>query len=149
MAIRAIDIMTAEVATVRPDAPVEQVARRLVELGVNALPVVDDDDNVLGIVSEGDLIRRPELGTQPEVGWSSYLLDSPGERAVRYAKIHGREARDVMSAPIVSVHEHATLAEIAEIFDSRGIKRLPVLRDGKLVGIVTRASVLLGFLRPE
>lgn len=142
--MRAIDVMTAQVATVSPDTPIEEIARRLIERGVSAVPVVDADHKIVGMVSEGDLIRRPELGTERQPSWWIRLLMDPEQQAAHYIKMHGRVAKDVMSAPVWTVEEHATLAEIAALLEERRIKRVPVVRDGRLVGIVSRANLLHG-----
>ena len=143
--MRAIDIMTTRVAIVSPDTTVEEIVRRLVERRIGGMPVVDADGKLVGIVSDGDLLRRPELGTEGLPSWASYVLDDPEQRAAHYRKVHGLEARDVMSAPVWTVEEHATLEEIAELLETRRIKRVPVVRNGQLVGLVSRANLLHGF----
>lgn len=143
--MRAIDIMNSRVVTVRPDTPIEEIAQRMIERGVSGLPVVDEDGSVLGIVSEGDLIRRAELGTERRPPWWLTILAEPEERARRYIKTHGKTAREIMSTPVHSVEEHTPAAEIAALLEDRRIKRVPVLRNGKLVGIVSRANLLHGF----
>lgn len=143
--MQAKDIMTCSVATVSPQTPIEEVVQRLIEHGVSALPVVDGSGVILGMVSEGDLIRRPEIGTEGQPSWARYLLDTPEEREASYQRTHGSEARDVMTTPVFTVVETTTLIEIAEILNTRRIKRVPVVRDGRLVGIVSRANLLLGF----
>ncbi len=143
--MRAIDIMTTRVATVSPDTPVEEIAQRMIERGVSALPVVDEQGTVVGIVSEGDLMRRAELGTERRTPWWLALLTEPEERARRYIKSHGKTAREIMTTPVHTVDEHTSAAEIAALLEERRIKRVPVLRDGKLVGIVSRANLLHGF----
>jgi len=137
--------MTSRVAIVGPDTPVEEIVRRLIERRISALPVVDADGKLVGIVSDGDLVRRPELGTEGLPSWASYVLDSPEERAAHYRRIHGLEAKDIMTTPVVTVEEDATLAEIAELLETRRIKRVPVVRNGRLVGLVSRANLLHGF----
>jgi len=137
--------MTTRVAIVSPDTTVQEIARRLIERRISAMPVVDADDNLVGMVSDGDLLRRPELGTEGLPSWASYVLDDAEQRTAHYRKIHGLEARDVMSAPVWTVEEHATLAEIAELLETRRIKRVPVVRDGRLIGLVSRANLLHGF----
>lgn len=144
-AMRAIDVMTTRVAVVSPDTAVEEIVRRLIERRISAMPVVDTDGGLVGMVSEGDLVRRPELGTEGLPSWASYVLDDPAQRAVHYRKIHGLEAKDVMSTPVWTVEEHATLAEIAELLETRRIKRVPVVRNGRLIGVVSRANLLHGF----
>jgi CBS domain-containing protein len=137
--------MTTRVAIVSPETPVDEIVRRLIERRISALPVVDADGKLVGIVSDGDLLRRPELGTEGLPSWVSYVLDSPEERAAHYRRIHGLEAKDIMTTPVWTVDEHATLAEIAELLETRRIKRVPVVRNGQLVGIVSRANLLHGF----
>jgi CBS domain-containing protein len=142
--MQARDIMTARVASVSPDTPVVEIARRLIERGVSGFPVVDEDGSLLGIVSEGDLMRRPEIGTdRMPRSWLSLLLE-PEDRAARYLKTHGRVARDIMSQPVITVTENTDLTEIAELIEKHHIKRVPVMRGSKLVGIVSRANVLRG-----
>ena len=143
--MRAIDIMTSRVATLGPDATVEEIVRRLIDGRIGAMPVVDANGSVVGMVSDGDLIRRPELGTEGQPSWWSYMLDAPEERTALYRKIHGRKAKDVMTSPVWTIEEHATLTEIAELFSTRRIKRAPVVREGRLVGIVSRENLLHGF----
>jgi CBS domain-containing protein len=142
--MQARDIMTARVATVAPDTPIEEIARRLIERGVSALPVTDARGILLGIVSEGDLLRRPEIGTAKRPSWWLALLLEPEERAAQYIKTHGRVAKDIMSSPVLTVEEDTELADIAELLERRHIKRVPVVRGRKLVGIVSRANVLQG-----
>jgi CBS domain-containing protein len=136
--------MTTRVAIVSPDTTVEEIVRRLIEHRIGAMPVVDADGKLVGIVSDGDLVRRPELGTEGLPSWGSYVLDDPKQRAANYRKVHGLEARDVMSTPVWTVEESATLAEIAELLETRRIKRVPVVRHGQLVGLVSRANLLHG-----
>ena len=140
-----IDIMTSRVAFVSPDTTVEEIVRRLIERRISAMPVVDADGKLVGMVSDGDLLRRPELGTEGLPSWASYVLDDPEQRAAHYRKIHGLEAKDVMTTPVWTVDEHATLAEIAELLETRRIKRVPVVRNGQMVGLVSRANLLHGF----
>jgi CBS domain-containing protein len=142
--MRAIDVMTTRVEIVSPDTTVEEIVRRLIERRISAMPVVDADGKLVGIVSDGDLVRRPELGTEGLPSWGSYVLDDPEQRSANYRKIHGLEARDVMSTPVWTVEESATLAEIAELLETRRIKRVPVVRHGRLVGLVSRANLLHG-----
>lgn len=139
--MRAADVMTTNVCVASPDAPIREIAREMWERRISAVPVVDDDDRVLGIVSEGDLVRRAELGTDRRSWWLD-LVSSDRTLASDYVKTHGRTARDVMSHPPVVVEESVELAEIARLLESRRIKRVPVVRDGRLVGIVSRADIV-------
>lgn len=144
--MQAKDIMTTAIATVPPDATVQDIAKLLLARRISAVPVVDSDGKVLGIVSEGDLMRRPETGTERHPSWWLTLLDNSEETALEYVKAHGGTAGDVMTRDIKTVDEHATLEEIAEQLERHHIKRVPVLRDGRLVGIVSRADLLRGLV---
>ncbi len=142
--MQASDIMTAKVVTVSVDTDVEVIARLLLERRISAVPVVDSSDHILGIVSEGDLIRRPETETERHRSWWLRLLADKTERAEEYVKSHGRRADHVMTRDVVTVTEDSNVGEIAELLEQRRIKRVPVVRDGKLVGIVSRANLLQG-----
>ncbi len=142
--MQASDIMTAKVVTVSVDTDVEVIARLLLERRISAVPVVDSSDNILGIVSEGDLIRRPETETERHRSWWLRLLADKTERAEEYVKSHGRRADQVMTRDVVTVTEDSKVGDIAETLEKRRIKRVPVVRDGKLVGIISRANLLHG-----
>ena len=142
--MQAQDVMTANVVTVAPDTPVTEIAKLLLERHISAVPVVSDDGRLLGIVSEGDLIH--ELGQEgAKRSWWLDLVASPQARAEAYLKGYGRLASDVMTREIISVAPETPLPEIARLLEARRIKRVPVLRDGALVGIVSRADLLRGF----
>lgn len=139
------DVMTAKVVAVGPDTTVSDIAKLLVEKRISAVPVVDAAQRVIGIVSEGDLMHRPESGTEKRRGsWWLQLFAARAEMAVEYSKAHGSLASDVMTAPVITVAEDTPVADIAEILEENHIKRVPVVRDGRLVGIVSRANLLHG-----
>lgn len=142
----AIDIMTATVETVAPDTEVTEIARRLLARNISAMPVVDDQGRVVGIVSEGDLMRRSENETERQPSWWIRVFAEPEERARDYVKTHGMCAQDIMSRNVISVSEGASLADIAETLEKHRIKRVTVMRDDKLVGIVSRANLLRGLV---
>jgi len=144
--MQAKDIMTANVATVRPNAEVSEIAKHLLARHISALPVVVDRDKVVGIVSEGDLMCRSENDTERRPPWWIRMFAEPQGRARDYIKSHGLRASDIMSRDVISVAEDASLAEIAETLEKNHIKRVTVLRDGKLVGIVSRANLLQGLV---
>lgn len=144
--MRAKDIMTTTVATIGPDATIREIATLLLERRISAVPVLDDTGRMIGIVSEGDLIHRPETETEHHPSWWLRLMASPQEKALTYVKSHGGHARDVMTRDIVSVSEDASLEDIADTLEKRRIKRVPVLRDGRVVGIVSRADLLHGLV---
>ena len=140
--MQARDIMTSKVIAVSPDTSVLDVANLLIQNRISAVPVVDGAGKVLGIVSEGDLMRRPEAGTEPHHSWWLRAFEVPEEHMAEYAKAHGSTAGDVMTSPAVTVPETASVAEIAEILEKRHIKRVPVVAGDKLVGLVSRANLV-------
>jgi CBS domain-containing protein len=147
--MKAQDIMTSPVITVGLDTPVQDIAQLLLQSGISAVPVVDDKGLLAGIVSEGDLMHRPELGTERQGNW---WLDLFGDRArwsEQYARSHGQRARDVMTEGVISVDEQTPVSQIASLLEKHRIKRVPVLRDQKLIGIVSRANLVRAFAAIE
>ena len=140
--MRAHQIMTRSVITIAPDCTILDAANTMLQRHVSGLPVVDSAGKLAGIVSEGDFIRRSEIGTQRKRGrWLKFLLGA-GLTATDYVHEHGRRVSEVMTADPVTVTEDATLEEIVRSMETNGVKRLPVLRGDKLVGIVSRANLL-------
>jgi hemerythrin-like metal-binding protein len=141
--ITAKDIMTTAVVTVSPETNVIEIAKLLLERDISAVPVIDDSGQIVGIVSEGDLIHREEIGTAGKKrSWWLRMFTGGPELAEDYIRSHGHDARDVMTRDVVSVGEDAELTEIAELLEMHRIKRVPVVRKGKLVGIVSRANFI-------
>lgn len=144
--MRAKDVMTTHVITVGPEASVQEVATLLSERAISGVPVVDAQNRVVGIVSEGDLIHRAETGTERRAERRrSWWLDGVAlerDLARDYVKSHGRKAAEIMTTNVVAVGEDTDLAEIADLLETNKIKRVPVLRDGVLVGIVSRANLV-------
>ncbi|HEU0204846.1 MAG TPA: CBS domain-containing protein [Burkholderiaceae bacterium] len=149
--MQARDVMTTKLVTATPDTTVQEIARRLVARRISALPVVDEDGRIVGLVSEGDLMRRHELGTERHRSWWLALLAGAEDVARDFTRSHGLRAEDVMTRTVVTVAEETPLEEIAALLERRRIKRVPVVRDGKLVGIVSRADLLhaLAAARPS
>jgi CBS-domain-containing membrane protein len=143
--MQAKDVMTTTVV-VTAQALVRDVARRLLERAISAVPVVDAKGRVQGIVSEGDLIRRTESGTESRRSWWLDLLADRDGIAFDYVKSRGRTAEDVMTRKVITVGERTPLAKIAMLLERHRIKRVPVLRSGKVVGIVSRANLLHGLV---
>ena len=146
--LTAADVMTADVISVAPDTPVRDIAALLYTHRISGVPVVDETGGVIGIVSEGDLIGHATIVGERRRSWWLSLFADEDVSARDYVKTHGRTARDVMTTNVVTVEETATLADLAEIFERHRIKRVPVVRGGKLVGIVTRGNLLRGFTTP-
>jgi CBS domain-containing protein len=140
--MKTADIMTKPVITVTPETKIAEVARLMLQHGISGLPVVDDRGQVVGIVTEGDLLRRSELGTGRQRPRWVQLLIGPGRLARDYVEAHARTVREVMSEDIASVSSADTLPDVVRLMEKRNIKRLPVIDDGRLVGIVSRANLV-------
>jgi CBS-domain-containing membrane protein len=140
--MRAHQIMTRNVITVLPGTSILEAAHKMLENHVSGLPVLDSSGVLVGIVSERDFLRRAEIGTQQKrPSWLQYFL-SPGHSADDFIHERGRKVEDVMTRDLVTVDEDTPLNELVRLMEKNGIKRLPVLRDSKLVGIVSRANLL-------
>jgi len=140
--MRAIDVMTSAVITVDEDATVQAAAKLLAEHHISALPVVDKHDRVIGMVSEGDLLHRAETGTEQRRSWWLEMMTSTNQQAAEYIKSHSAKVKDVMTRDVISVTGETAAADIAVLLETHRIKRVPVLRDGRLVGIVSRANLV-------
>ena len=138
--MQAREIMSTWVATIGAGNTVREAARVMAERGISGLPVLDEHDRVIGMVSEGDLVRRAELGTETQGAW--WLVALAAGAASDYRKTHGRAVRDVMTQPVISVRPSTPLAEVARLMHQRRIKRVPVIEEGRLVGILTRADLV-------
>jgi len=145
------DVMTKALVTVRSEASLQEAAALMVQNRISGLPVVDPTGTLVGMITEGDLIRRAELGTAgDQPGWLSTFLNS-GRVALDYVHTHGRKVREVMTREVITTFPEAPLGEVVDIMESQQIKRLPVLENHRLVGIVSRADLLraLAQLLPE
>jgi CBS domain-containing protein len=143
------DVMTRNVVSVPPDAPALAVARLLLDRGISSVPVTDSWSMLIGIVSEGDLIRR--LATEDveeRRGLLSSLFFDRDRAAAQYARAHGATARDVMTHTVVTASEGMSAEHAAHLMEEHRVRRLPVIQDGMLLGIVSRADLLRALLRP-
>ena len=140
--MKAADVMATNVITVRQDTPVAKIAEVLLANRISAVPVVNDKDALVGIVSEGDLIHRVEAGTERHRSWWLELLTGKEILAHEFVKTHARKAADVMTHPVVSVTPDTPLGDIASLFEKHRIKRVPVVNNGKIAGIVSRANLI-------
>ncbi len=140
--MRAHQIMTKPVITIEPDATIVEAANVMLRQHISGLPVVDAAGTLVGIVSQGDFLRRSEIGTGRRRGrWLKFILGS-GRSAIEFVHEHGRKISEIMSPAPVTVMEDTPLADIADLMEKRNVKRLPVVRGGRLVGIVTRTNLL-------
>lgn len=147
--MQAMKVMTRTVVTVPADATVWAAADILLGARVSAAPVVDADGRMLGIVSEADLLNRPEIGTVPSRSWLQRLLTDEAILARDYLRSHSHRVADVMTRKVVAIDERTDLKDVAALMQKHRIKRVPVVRDGKVVGIVSRANLLQGLLARE
>jgi CBS domain-containing protein len=140
--MRAHQIMTRPVITVTPETSIVEAANIMLHKHVSGLPVVDATGKLVGIVSEGDFIRRSEIGTQRKRGrWLRFIL-GPGKSASDFVHEHGRKISEVMTRSPLTISEDTALEEIVELMEKNNVKRLPVIRADKIVGIVSRANLL-------
>jgi CBS domain-containing protein len=143
--MRAMDVMTTDVITVAPDMTVQEVAKLLAEKGISGAPVCDAGGNLVGIISEGDLLHRAEIGTayRHRVRRRSWWLDHFASEAAReYIKSHGRTVADLMTHDVVTVDDNTELGDVAALLEAKRVKRVPVMRAGRIVGIISRANLV-------
>jgi len=150
MSLTAADIMTTSVKTARPDAPVSEVARLLSDNGISAVPVCDDQGQVLGMLSEGDLLRPVGQESATKRSWWLNLLAEGTDLAPTFLEsisVENQRARNLMVGPVITASAETTVPELADLLVRHHIKRLPILRDGKLIGIVSRADLVRALAR--
>jgi CBS domain-containing protein len=134
--------MVKAVVTTTPETTVEKLARLMINLRISGVPVVNKEGQLVGIVTEGDLLRRAESGTDRQRSPWSESFSSNSRLAAEYVKSHAKRVADVMTREVVSVDETATLGEIADLLETKRIKRVPVVHDSKIIGVVSRADLL-------
>ena len=141
--MRAHQIMTRNVITVRADTPIREAAGLMLQQRISGLPVVDGNNRLVGIVSEGDFVRRSEIGTQrPYIGWLDFLW-GPGKAALDFVRENGRKVGDIMTTgELFTASEDLPLDQLVQLMERHNIKRIPVMREDALVGIVTRTDLL-------
>jgi CBS domain-containing protein len=140
--MKAKDVMTVDVLTVTEDTSVLEAIRLMLQRRISGLPVVNASDAVVGMVTEGDLLRRVELGTERRRARWIEFLTGPGRQADEYTRAHGRKVGDVMTREVHTVPEDATLTDALDIMERYRVRRVPVMRDRKMIGIVTRSNLL-------
>lgn len=140
--MQAKDVMTSPVVSVEPDATILQAIRTMLQRRISGLPVIDKDGHLIGIVTEGDFLRRVETGTERRrPRWLEFLI-GPGRLADEYTRSHGRKVNEVMTPDPTTVTEDAPLDEIVKLMERHQFKRIPVVRGEQVVGIVTRANLV-------
>ena len=136
------DVMVSNVITIEPDALVSTAADLMLRNRISAMPVVDKEGHLVGLVSEGDLMRRPETGTERRRSVWLDILSSRQTAAAEFIKTHSRKVADVMTRDVITVTPLTSVSEIAALLERKSIKRVPVMAGDKLVGIVSRANLL-------
>jgi CBS domain-containing protein len=145
--MEAREVMTSPIVTISPGASLRQAIEMMLEKRVSGLPVVNEIGQLVGIISEGDLLHRSEIGTEKHRSkWLDFLL-GPGRSASDYVQSHSRRVADVMTTDIVTVQEATPLEDVVRLMEKRRIKRVPVVRDGGVSGIVTRSDLLRALIK--
>jgi len=140
--MKAKDVMTHCLVSIAPDAPISDAIARMISHQVSGMPVIDASGGLLGMVTEGDFLRRTEMHTEaPRRRWLE-LLQGPGAEASEYVRSHGNTVRDVMSSDVVTVTTETPLKEVVKLMEEHAIKRVPVLDEGRVAGIVSRADLM-------
>lgn len=144
--MNAADVMTPDVITVQTQTPLDQIVALMLNHGISGVPVMEGEV-LVGILTEGDLLRRVELGTAPHRPHWQEVFSGATSLAAEYARTRGRKAEEMMTTQVITVTVDTPLAEIVDLLERRRIKRVPVLQDGRLVGIVSRANLLRALAR--
>ena len=140
--MKAKDVMTHCLVSIAPEASISDAISRMISHQVSGMPVVAADGTLVGIVTEGDFLRRAEMHTEaPRRRWLELLL-GPGSDAAEYARSHGHSVRDVMSPNVVTVGKETPLLEVVRLMEEHAIRRIPVIEDDRVVGIVSRADLM-------
>jgi CBS domain-containing protein len=140
------DVMTRNVISIAPEATVLDAVNLMLSHRISGLFVVDSAGDLAGVITEGDLLRRDELGTERGRPWWLRLLVSPARQAADFTRAHGRHVRDVMTRDVISVADTATLETVVATMEKLRIKRVPVTRDNHVIGVVSRSDLLRALL---
>src|SRR5947199_259613 len=143
------DVMTRKVLSVAPEETVEQAANLMLRHGISGLFVVDGKGTLAGVVTEGDLLRRDEIGTQRHRPWWLRMLVSPGQQALDFTRAHGKRVSDVMTPEVICVSADTKLEDVVETMEKQRIKRVAVTENGHMVGVVARSDLLRALLAHE
>ena len=140
--MQAKDIMTRNVTTVTPSANVREAAKLMASKRLSGLPVVTSEGRPVGMLTASDLLHRVETGTEKRSSWFTSFFSNPDDMARQYAKAHGLKAHEVMSRHVISVRDDSDISEVADVLDRNRLKRVPVVRDGTLVGVISRTDLV-------
>ena len=140
--MKAQDVMVRDVVTVRAETTIAEAIELLVQHDISALPVVDADANLIGILSEADLLEREEIGASHHHPWWIETLMPASKLADEFAQAHGKTVGELMTTDVVSAREDTPVSEIAALLERKRIKRIPITRDGKIVGVVSRSNLI-------
>ena len=140
--MKARDVMVRDVITIGPDDSIADAAKLIADNDVSALPVIDDHGRLVGIISEGDLMNREEIGTEIHHPWWIEAVTPGAALAAEFAKSHGKRVEEVMSENVITATEDTSLADIAALLERNRIKRVPIVQHGELVGIVSRSNLV-------
>ena len=140
--MKAADVMTRKVVSIKPNASIAEMVRLMLDNRISGLPVIDDRGDLVGIVTEGDCLRRAETSTERKrPRWLEFMI-GPSRLAAEYIHTHSRKVAEVMTQSPITITEDAPLDDVVHLMETRRIKRLPVMRNRKVVGIVSRADLL-------
>lgn len=140
--MKASDVMTTKVISIRPDATLTEMIKLMLDHRISGLPVVDKDGKLVGVVTEGDCLRRAETGTEVKRSFWRDMLTGSETLANEYIRSHGRKVSEVMTRDPISVSPDTDLSEVIHMMEKNRIKRVPVVKDGAVVGILSRANLL-------
>src|SRR6516164_3717918 len=140
--MKAADVMVSNVITAGVNASIDEVATILLKNHISGAPVLGENGDLVGIVSEGDLLRRPEIGTTKRHSWWLELLSNNWALANEYIKSHSRKVADVMTRDVITAKPDTPLGDVAAMLERNRIKRVPIVEGGKLVGLVSRGNIL-------
>lgn len=144
--MRAEEIMTRDVAVLRPETPIVEAARLFAERGISGAPVVDAEGRLVGVVSESDLMHRIAAAGARPPGWLGGIFADAAAQAREYARAHGRSVQDVMTTDPLSLGPDVPVERVARLLEEKGIRRVPIVAAGRLLGVVSRADLLKAVL---
>lgn len=140
--MHARDVMTSPAISASPQTTLPEIVQLMLEHRISGIPIIDNSQKLVGLVSEGDLVRRKEIGLEQKHSWWLSMFGNAAVLAEEFTKSHGVTAKDVMTNKVITAAEDTPLWKIAETLEKEKIKRVPVVRDGRVVGIVSRANLL-------